>query len=637
MIIPIGHEEDTVRRLPWVTFVVIALNIVVFLSVGLQAERTERRIGDRFRAVVDYWGAHPYLDLPDDFLAETATARERRDVTLMSEAMKGAGHDTEVYQERAREQEELDRLVARFWDARGSHPYWRWGFTPAHPSVDSLLASMFMHAGWLHLITNMFILFLAGPAVEDRYGRPLFAALYLSSGVVAALAQMAAAPASTVPLVGASGAIAGVMGAFLIRLGRTRIRFFYWFAFVFRGTFTAPAWTMLSLWLLQQLFYGSLVGAEGGVAYWAHAGGFAYGVAVAVFVRQLRIEERFVHPAIEASISVVQHPGLEEGLVLLSRGEVESARRHLEQVVADEPGNVDARLGLWQSYLEEGRAGEGTNHLLAVVETEVRGGEPVLAYEHWCELQDAGGSPGPAALRYRLGSMLQDQDRDGAVRIFETIAADADSGLLQDKASRRLAELGAVAGPVPEAAPEADGRRAAAAVAAAVVAELRGAPEDGAAPVAAADGAVRARIEEVVPQHLQPEGLMVRASDGDLDLVPCGEIEAVAVAGVRSTNRAVLVVDVVRRARVEDAPTVLRMVSSAFDPRQVVGDSGAAPMAAMRRLVAALVDGSQARLLSGRELLDGGNPVIYATLAEFGAAVYPAHFTLVTGDDDRSA
>jgi membrane associated rhomboid family serine protease len=147
----------------------------------------------------------------------------------------------------------------------------------------TILTAMFMHAGWLHLIGNMVFLWAFGPEIEDAMGRPRYLAFYLLSGVVASAAQIAAMRDSAVPNLGASGAIAGVMGAFLITYPRDRIRTLLLFGFFYRVT-VIPAALLIGLWFLTQLFsqLGSVADVQsGGVAYLAHVGGFIFGAATA--------------------------------------------------------------------------------------------------------------------------------------------------------------------------------------------------------------------------------------------------------------------------------------------------------------------------------------------------------------------
>lgn len=148
--------------------------------------------------------------------------------------------------------------------------------------VTGLLTHMFLHAGLLHLGGNMLFLWIFGDNLEDQMGRGGFLAFYLGAGLAAAGAQILADPLSPVPMVGASGAIAGVMGGYLLMFPRAKVDVLAIFIIFFK-VFTLPAWVMLGVWFALQLFGGfTNIGAEGGVAYWAHAGGFLAGVVLAL-------------------------------------------------------------------------------------------------------------------------------------------------------------------------------------------------------------------------------------------------------------------------------------------------------------------------------------------------------------------
>ena len=154
----------------------------------------------------------------------------------------------------------------------------------------TIISAMFMHGGWMHIIGNMVFLKAFGPEIEDAMGRLRYLAFYLLSGVAASLAQIVAMPNSTVPNLGASGAIAGVMGAFLITYPRDRIRTLLFFGIFIRITFI-PAGLLIGFWFLIQIF--SQVGAvanvqAGGVAYAAHVGGFIFGAVSARFFESLQ-------------------------------------------------------------------------------------------------------------------------------------------------------------------------------------------------------------------------------------------------------------------------------------------------------------------------------------------------------------
>jgi len=187
-------------------------------------------------------------------------------------------------------------VLVFFMELAGGEPFVKqWSVIPADIVAGrhwiTILTAMFMHAGWLHIIGNMVFLWAFGPEIEEAMGRFRYLTFYLLSGLAASLAQVVAMPSSTVPNLGASGAIAGVMGAFLITYPRDQIRTLVLFGWFARITFI-PAALLIGVWFVIQLF--SEIGAvasvqSGGVAYMAHVGGFVFGAITAKpFERFLR-------------------------------------------------------------------------------------------------------------------------------------------------------------------------------------------------------------------------------------------------------------------------------------------------------------------------------------------------------------
>jgi membrane associated rhomboid family serine protease len=155
--------------------------------------------------------------------------------------------------------------------------------------------SMFLHGGWLHIISNMWFMWIFGNNVEDSMGHVRFAVFYLLCGLVAAGLQVASNPTSGVPMVGASGAIGGVMGAYVVLYPRVNVHLFLFFGFFFT-TVAVPAYFMLGYWFVLQLVggVGSLTAEGGGVAFWAHVGGFGAGAALIFLFKDRKLLAR--HP-----------------------------------------------------------------------------------------------------------------------------------------------------------------------------------------------------------------------------------------------------------------------------------------------------------------------------------------------------
>lgn len=174
--------------------------------------------------------------------------------------------------------------------------YIRFGFIPGiltgayqapagslQPYVLTVLTSMFMHGSWSHILGNMLFLWIFGNNIEDSLGHSRYLLFYLAGGVVAALVQLMSGPSSNVPTIGASGAIAAVMGAYFFLFPRARVQTLIFFIFI--AVVRIPAWIFLGIWFFLQLFEGTY-GTAQGVAVWAHVGGFLFGMLIAWIVRK---------------------------------------------------------------------------------------------------------------------------------------------------------------------------------------------------------------------------------------------------------------------------------------------------------------------------------------------------------------
>src|SRR5512135_745729 len=172
----------------------------------------------------------------------------------------------------------------------------RWGLVPARLMADPVTAwvtiftSMFLHGGWFHILSNMWVLFIFGDNIEDRMGGGRYLSFYLLSGVAAGLLQSFVLRSSGEPMIGASGAIAGVLGAYLILYPRARIASLVPILFIFT-IIEIPATIFLLFWFVSQLFSGWLAlgsSAGSGVAWWAHVGGFLFGILTVFIFAQRR-------------------------------------------------------------------------------------------------------------------------------------------------------------------------------------------------------------------------------------------------------------------------------------------------------------------------------------------------------------
>ena len=251
------RDANPTRRAPVVTLLIIAANVAAFLFWQPTFASGER---GQLEQQTFFWchAAIPYEVSHQTSLAEGgAAARE-----AIGESY-GAGTGLQP-----------------FLHQRCPHKSW----------VESVLVAMFLHGGWLHLIGNMLFLWVFGNNVEDRLGAIPYVVFYVAGGVAAFALQLVLGPDSAIPTLGASGAIAAVLGAYIVAYPRARVLTLVIFFFI---TVTElPAYLVLGVWFVLQLFNGvGQIGTavNGGVAYWAHVGGFAFGLLVGLlFLRSGR-------------------------------------------------------------------------------------------------------------------------------------------------------------------------------------------------------------------------------------------------------------------------------------------------------------------------------------------------------------
>lgn len=644
MIFPYGHEHTTVRRLPWVTFGLMGLCILVFVFTSMAARQTEGQAVTEFQEFFEYLSAHPYLEIDPDLQHALYRIIPEQELQAFLEASRSIGSDPPSHPRQIEiEQQELDRIAQRLLgvlDGVKKTPFYRLGLVPAELRPHAVVTYQFLHGGFFHLFGNLFFLFLAGPFIEDVWGRPLFAVFYLGAGAVAGLMFAVRYPELDGPLIGASGAVAGVMGAFLVRYWKTRIKFLYFFFPIRPGTFTAPAWLMLPLWFGRELIFAQAMdvvapgGGGGGVAHWAHVWGFAFGLAVAGAISYWKIEDRFIHRAIESKVTLVDNSVLEEAFEARASGNIDRAIEVLSGVVSREPDNVDAAVALWNAARDAGRPEVAAPSLLRVMRGAARADDSGLVLAHWEELitavPEVDVEAGVAAKVAEI--LIRDGRRDGAQATVEMAArgvgAETAIGPLirlvraaQSLGAPATAALAAVALAREDLPPELRNE----------VAEIAGsAPEPPPTPPAEeteprlADEPVEVavvehglQIMEAVPQSLDGKALVISVN-GSSRRLGLGQIQAVAVAGVsRDGKRPVVVVDLMLDAPWSDRRNlrVIRLLSTGFDPRALAG--GDNPHESFRAFLDQILDASGAAPLPDPEAARGRPFKTYGSLDDY--------------------
>jgi membrane associated rhomboid family serine protease len=279
LILPFGHDKSIYGR-QWITWLLIAVNVIVFAVTALMEHRADDRFQSAVRVLDTAHETYPEARVPSAVFAQLPLRWRVGLAFITSDDPDDADQPGSF---------EVRKAARRFVAAADDRPTTRFGYTPGRPRALGFFANAFMHADIWHLAGNMLFLWLVGAVIECYWESLPFAVLYFVAAAIGTLAHHLAAPSSMVPLVGASGAIAGLMGAFLVGHPRTRVKvlIFPWLSRSLVTVRAVPVWLLLPGWFLLQLGSGlHVTGGKGdGVAYWAHVGGFLAGVVGALIMK----------------------------------------------------------------------------------------------------------------------------------------------------------------------------------------------------------------------------------------------------------------------------------------------------------------------------------------------------------------
>jgi membrane associated rhomboid family serine protease len=414
MLIPLRHENMEGRRWPVVTFALIAINILVFLGTHWKMEDQSPERAEVRMHLILLAAMHPELKMSEDVQQFISDVQRKIPEAFWKQIPNPNRKVEDAWDARIRAisdpeelQSEMDSLAQRFDEQEKSSILDNYGFVPAHARPITYLTSMFLHTGWLHLIGNMWFLWLAGFVLEDRWGRVIYPAFYILAGVAASIIHAWFNPESIAPAVGASGAVAALMGGFLIRFPKLKIRML-WFMLIFRIRFNAPAYCLLPLWLFMEIFYGTLFGQSTGVAHWAHVGGFVAGMLAALVIQRTGLEHK-ANAVIEDKIGWTADPAVVQGTELMEKGNLDEAISVLQKHVAAKPEAVDAHSLLRQLHW---RKNDIPAHLAATAklcQLHLKTQDHDAALEDFQEYTNAGGDRMPAATWLELCRIFEGQ------------------------------------------------------------------------------------------------------------------------------------------------------------------------------------------------------------------------------------
>jgi membrane associated rhomboid family serine protease len=414
------------RRWPVITIGLIALNVLIFLGTYWTMQGQSAEEGPVQKQILVLAATHPNLQMPDDVAQWVSFIREKnprlwQQLQLPNRLLRDT-IGVEAGDDSAR-QEEMNGFVQQLHELQAASIVHRYAFYPAHPTATSYITANFLHAGFLHIIGNMWFLWLAGFILEDTWGRIIYPIFYLLVGVAALMVHAWTNSGSYVATIGASGAVAGLMGAFLTRFPNMKIEMI-WILGIFRSyRFKASAYWLLPAWVLMEILYGSVFGSASGVAHWAHVGGFAFGAVVGLGIRKSGLEQ-VAEQGIQQKIEWVSHPLLAEANEQLEHGKLDEAVGNLNRLLAEKPDSVDAHRMLQQIYWRRSDMPACRAALQKLVELALKAKDTDEALQAYEDFKAAGGEHLPAAIWLDLCRLIEDQqDLQRAVCEYEALAA----------------------------------------------------------------------------------------------------------------------------------------------------------------------------------------------------------------------
>jgi len=426
MLIPIKHENMEARRWPVITLALIAINVAVFLFTMSAIDDESPQLGEIKSHILILAALHPELKMqpesqhlvdgfkkshPDQW---AHVQSPYRDIINAYDAKIKLMEDT------SKLQDEMDTLTAQFVSLQKVSITEQYAFVPAQPTAISYLTANFLHGGWLHLIGNMWFLWLAGFVLEDVWGRGLYSVFYLIAGAAALQFYAWSNPGSITPTLGASGAVAALMGAFLVRFPKMKIEMAWLFLFkIYR--FKAAAYWLLPLWLFGEIFYGSLFGSSSGVAHWAHVGGFLFGALAALAIQHSGIEHK-TNKAIEEKLGWTNDAELEQASSMMEHGQLADALPLLTNYVAVKPNSLDAWNMLKQIHTRQNNTKDYLEATAKTCALHLRAHQVEAAFQDYAEFVDGGGKM-PAATWLELCKGAEElQEFDRALSEYQALA-----------------------------------------------------------------------------------------------------------------------------------------------------------------------------------------------------------------------
>jgi membrane associated rhomboid family serine protease len=628
---------EWLKALPVLSMGLAAVWVAVALVVGLGYASHLQRARDELHVAASYAIHDPVVRVKPHFLPVVRGVMP----SFENDDLLGFLREKQVRGKGPSPQHHFDQLVVQAVETLEGHPFRGLGVVPAQLSMHGFATHVFVHSGWLHLLTTLLVFFLVAPLLEQLWGRAVFAgALVLLALVGAGVFCLVHAEANRA-LIGGSAVVAGLAAAAVARFRAAEVDLLHWLAPIAEIELIAPAWVLGAVWAVYELLLwwevqGAFPGVDNAVGYTAHAAAAAAGGLLPVILSRLGWEAGVRHPALVLGAGTrekkeqVERFDLQKVLRIREQGDDDGAFELLEAEVKRSARNRDAVTTFWQMAVERGAQERAAPAMVQLVREELRRGADEVAVALWHSLVDRGSSVllDPSSL-VRLAPVIARVDGEEQAVLALEQALDARNQGLTGVVAAQAAQL-AAEHEQPELALEA-ARRALSSKALdegpraelmALVARVG--PSDSThaqenkEPAAnvffdesdrsafgdVADlSALNASfpdevVSEAVPQAVEAEGLRIQVAGQGASSVAYGRLRAVSLVGVRGLGpKPVVLVDLLVDGNVIERPLgVIRLRGDHFDPCSLVPNA-AGPLDALRYLVEGLLSRSGARPL----------------------------------------
>lgn len=438
LLLPVGHDKTELNRLPIVTFVIMGICVFIHIIqvIEVDHDRTWKAYGE---IIQDYVYHFDILTMPQDMytymagrgldldeeilkirepLIEEALRQRERDIHIMRtqghEVPEGAMDEPVSWLQPGDDVDEIQTKlhdnVAFLIHSPSSEINWlhKWGVINNRLSIKTLITYNFFHSGIWHLLGNLLFLYLVGTVVEDKYGRWFFGFFYMAAGICAALFNVMVYPNSGIPLVGASGAIAGAMGAFFVVAFHARIRLFYMFLIAIRGIVAVPARLFLPAFFGLDLINGLIdvdndpLGQTGGVGYWVHVGGNLFGIIGALMIKQTGLENKLSDTVIDPKAELIAFN--KEIEALRSEHRYQEAFQLAKAKAKEEPNNIDVLNTYWRQIRSVESKQDIKTIAMQIIDHFLKDDNHIGAYQIWDEAMENKRFSLPIGLLNRLAA-----------------------------------------------------------------------------------------------------------------------------------------------------------------------------------------------------------------------------------------